>query len=566
MSEPEAKKPAPASDNVPPTTDSAGPKTADPNKPAAIPGKNTQLKVRANYENIPGASKSGPKAALADTALWFDPLTIAPTSPGSDETIDKKGVTRGASQVIANQVVPLHGDDEEGAGEGTGTLTAQLKYAEHIDKSYTAKVTGDFKKGDEKKANALLQTFIGEKLAKTGDLDAVKAAAEAEVLSKFAGTQNVHVSVEPNETNKSLQDAGKTHVFYKARKNPGILLNVPVVAVAEKVVTSGGSNIKTSGSEVSGEVHSDNTTNTVKVDDKKVEDKSAGSSSTTTTSETYHKESKRTYQEIVSLIESKVSTFTSDLVSKADAHATYTENGEWKYHTEDFKFEDYTKNVKGGSEEGDKDKKNWAAYLEDALGVVDEVIDIPILKELPGGAGKYLRKLNEFGLAIDLGKKAAGIFAVRGKVHFKDTHDDTSITNKTTGTGDGNGSNKTTAVTNTKANAEEHLKTKMTTIMSSVKNKYGTDNTTVDVTKNGTSTTTTGSASNTTATDDYKKTDTTNKAGGSAQAKANQSTTAQITWSQNVKETTTKPILEASIVDGDGEVSAVPFGAPTKKT
>jgi len=566
MSEPatEAKKSDTTTTTT--TTETASPKTVDGNKPPAVAGKQTLLKVRANYENIPGTSKSGPKPALADTALWFDPLTIAPTSPSAEETIDKKGVSRGGSQVIANQPVPLHGADEDGAGEGTGTLTAQLKYAEHVDKSYTATVTGDFKKGGQKQADALLKPFIAEKLAKTGDLDAVKLAAETEILANVADSSNVHVKLAPNETNKSLQDAGKTHVFYKARQNPAILLNVPVVQVAEKVVTSGGSTTKTSGSEVSGEVHGDTKTNTVKVDDKKVEDKSAGSISTTTTNETYHKESKRTYQEIVTLIESKVDTFTSDLVKQADSHATYTENGEWKYHTEDFKFEDYTKNVKGGTEEGDKDKKNWAAYLQDALGTVSDAIEIPFLKDLPGGAGKFVRKLNEFGLAIDLGKKAAGIFAVRGKVHFKDSHEDTTVKNKTTGTNDGNGSNKTTVVTDTKANAEAHLKTKFTSVLTSVKNKYGTDNTTVDVNKTGSSTTATGSASNTTATDDYKKTDKTDSAGGSVQAKANQSTTAQITWSQNVKETTTKPILEASIVDGDGEVSSAPFGAPTKKT
>ncbi|MBA3459342.1 MAG: hypothetical protein H0T46_05230 [Deltaproteobacteria bacterium] len=462
--------------------------------------------------------------------------------------------------------MPLHGADEDGAGEGTGGLTAQLKYVDNIKNSYGVKVTGDFKKGDQAKAETQAKSFIGTKLATLGDIDMVEGQAQADIENKMPDAQNVKVSITINEKSKDLKDAGKTHVYYKARQNPGILLNVPVVQVAEKVVTSSGSTTKTSGSEQSAEATGGTTTNTVKVDQTKKKDEASGSSTTTETSEDYHKESKRTYQEIVSKIESKIATFTSDLVSQADSVTDYKEDGEWKFHNEEFKFEDYTKNVKGGSEEGDKDKKNWAAYLEDALGTVDEIIDIPILKQLPGGAGKFLRKLNRFGLAIDLGKKAAGAFAVRGKVHFKDTHEDTDITKKTTGTADGKGSNNTTATTKTKANAESHLTQKMTSVMSSVKNKYGTDNTTVDVTKKTKSTTNTGGASTSTESDDYKKTDTTTTAGGTVKAKQNQSTTAEIGWSQTATEKTTKPVLQATIIDGDGEVSSTPFGAPPKKT
>jgi hypothetical protein len=157
---------------------------------------------------MPGSSKSGPKPANAESALWFDPLTIAPTSPSTDETINKVGVTRGGSQVIAHQVVPLHAEREDGAGEGTGTLTAQLKYAGDIDGAYTAKVTGEFKNGKRpsgKVVQAIVQDFLKEELQKTGDLEVVQTAAATAIMSKVEGAKDVRVTLEP--VDKKLQDA-----------------------------------------------------------------------------------------------------------------------------------------------------------------------------------------------------------------------------------------------------------------------------------------------------------------------------------------------------------------------
>jgi len=530
-----AKKPA-ATNEAPPVTDGAAPKTADPK---AAGGKATNLQVRANYENIPGSSKTGPKIAKEETALWFDPLTIAPTSPSAPETIDINGISHGGSQVVANHSVPLHGADEDGAGEGTGTLTAQLKYAEQWEKSFVPKVTGKWaKKGDEKKAEGILKTFLADKLKHTGDLESVSSQAAAKIQGEVDGSSDVKVSITPNETNKSLADAGKTHVYYKARKNPGILLDVPVVQVAEKVVTSGGSTTKTQGSEVSGEASGSTTTNTVKVDETKTNNKAAGSSTTTETSEDYHAATQRTYQEIVTKIEKTISDFASNLVKKPDTDEKFHEEGKWEYWNENIKVDDYTKNVKAGSKEGDKEEKNWAEYLKEGLGVVNEIIDIPILKDIPK-VGKYFRKLNEWGWVLDGLEKGAGVFAVKGKVHYIDTHEDTTVKDTKTDNTKGGGNDSKDVTKHTTTNATEELKQHMTKTVSSRKEKMGFDNTTTDVKKNAKSTTNSGSASSEVATDNYNKTDTTNTASGSVKAKANQSTTAEITWSQSVKETTT---------------------------
>jgi len=557
-----AKKPATTNDAPPVAADPAS-KAADPANPASGGPKTTGMKIKANYEEIPGASKSGPKAAKAESALFFDPLTISPMSPMADETIDEKGVTKGGGQLISSRQVPIHGEGEDGAGEGTGGLTAQLKYADDINDVYSVKVTGDFPKNKDKAAQTEAQNFIAAKFKNFGDIDLLEGQASKHLEDKFSGAANVSVKISINQKSKQLKDAGKTHVYYKARNNPGILLNVPVVQVAEKVVTSGGTTTKTQGSDVTAEANGSTTTNNVKVDQNHKDNSNSSSTTTTETSDEYHKAVKRTYNEVVTQIENTIQDFASNLVKKADTDEEYHEKGKWAYWEKNIKVQDYTKNVKAGSKEGDKEEKNWAQYLKDAFGVVDDIIDIPILKDLPK-VGKYLRKLNQWGWVLDGLEKGADIFAVKGKVHYIDTHEDTKVKSKDTANKDGGGNNSKDITKHTATTATEDLKQRMTKVVSSRKETSGVDQTTTDVSKKTKSKTDSSSNTNNSSSDSYNKTDTTTTAGGSVKAKANQSTTSEITWTQSVKETTTKPILEASIVDGDGEVKTSPFGAPEK--
>ena len=548
-------------------SNAAAPKGADPNKPANAPaGRTTPLRVRANYENIPGASKNGPKDAIAATALWFDPLTIASTSPDVELTKDRIGVTKGGSQVIATQAVPLQEEGEPGAGEGIGTLTAQLKYAADLSKTYKASIKGDFKKGDAQKADTELKKFIPQEFAQLGDLDRVKELALAHMQETFPDAKNLVITLTPNEDNHSLQDAGKTHIYYKARDKPSILLNVPVVAVAEKQITSGATTTKQQGTEVDAQAHGNVKTDKVKVTDKKVENEGHVEGAVQTVDETWHKENKRTYDEIVATISTKIDTISKNIVTKLDADSTYHDDGKWEDHIESFHFDDYTKNVKGGSEEGDKDKKNWAAWLQDGISVLKDVTEIPILKDLPK-VGPVVRKLNEWGLAIDLVDKAAGMLAVRGKVHYKDTHEDTEAHDKQHDKSDNHGEAHRTVTRVDKGTLTTQVSGVFTSMVSTLKTTHGTDNTTTDASHKGTTTQASGGARTKVNTDDYDKTQTQTDVGGSVGVKANQHTTTEITWSQSVKETTTKPILDASIVSGDGEVSSSPFPPPsnTKK-
>jgi hypothetical protein len=519
----------------------------------------TGLTITARYENIPGASKNGPKIAKSQTGLWFDPLTFAPMSPHADETTDRVGISKGASQTVAKFNTPLHADGDE-AGAGTGGITAQLKYAADAEHSFTVKVHGKFPKGSGD-VTKLVQQYVAEKIAHRGDLDELQAEALTFLTTRFPDATNVTVELKPVETGKHASaDAGKTHIFYKARQNPVIDLNVPVVNVADRTITSGGATTKVEGQETNDEKHNNVDTNKVEVKDKKTETSSSSSTATQTSDEEWHRANKRTFDEVITQIESSISTVASNLVTKLEQKGDFSAKGDWVEDSHRVKITDYTKGVKGGTESGEKDKKNWAAWIEDGLKGLDKAIELPFLK-----GNKWVRKLNEWGLALDLAEQAAGALAVRGKVHYTDSHEDTKVHEKDTDDTHASGKSHQSGNYKDTATLTRDLNEVFTKAVTSVKTTHSTDVSTDDVTKKTKATQTSDSKSDKTSTDDYGYDSTKKNEGGSSTVKKNQSVTTHLEYSTTVKETTTKPVLEANIVDGDGEVSGSPFPAPGAK-
>ncbi len=196
---------------------------------------------------MPGASKTGAESAKQNSALWFKPLTIASLSPSADEVSTATGVTRGGGQLIETYHAPLN----ENPAEGTGMITAQLQYANDVSKSYSVKING--LKGKQA-GDALIEAkkFVAEKITTLGDFDEIQRLASAYMTEKFPGSQT-EITVSADK--KVLADAGRSRFYYKARANPTILLNVPVVAVAEKTVRSGGTTVKSEGTETKQERH-----------------------------------------------------------------------------------------------------------------------------------------------------------------------------------------------------------------------------------------------------------------------------------------------------------------------
>lgn len=535
--------------STPATTTS--PTTATtPGAPTGAPLKTTPLKIKAKYEYVPGASKTGPEKSKGNNALWFSPLTIGAMSPSGDEVSKSIGVTVGGGQLVETYKAPLY----DNPAEGTGMITAQLKYAKDVSKSYTVKVSG-LKGKSATDAQIEAKKFVADRISTFGDFEEIQKQATAHMMEKFPGSQ---VEVAVSNDRHALADAGRSSFFYKARNNPSILLDVPVVTVAEKTIQSGGSTVKTDGVEKKDEQHNESEKEKIDSKNKKTEDESHHESSEEKTKVEYSKAAVKTLEEFITSVNTTHNTLKSQLAQKTASEFKYHDDYNWEEHKVEGHFNDYTKNVKGYNEEGDKDKKNWAAWLQDGIDVVQDITEIPFLSTIPG-IGKLARKVKGWGIVLDVVDKVAGKFAERGKVKYKDSKEDTTVkekggsTDDTKGSAskDGSGSGTTTSTSDLEQSFDSTTNTAWNKKMKKV----------TDIKENYSSVTQKSSSGGSTkvSTDDSTYDKDKQTSGGSSSVKQNQSMVTSLEYHVTAKESYTQPVLKADIVDGDGEVSATPF-------
>jgi hypothetical protein len=538
-----------------PSTESvtATPTTAAPAPTAAAPTaaayKTTPLKIKAGYDDVPGASKTGAESAKQNSALWFKPLTIASLSPSADEVSTATGVSRGGGQLIETYHAPLN----ENPAEGTGMITAQLQYANDISKSYVLK-------GKEAR-DALIEAkkFVAEKITTLGDFDEIQRLASAYMTEKFPGSQT-EITVSADK--KVLADAGRSRFYYKARANPTILLNVPVVAVAEKTIRSGGTTVKTEGTETKQERHGEGESEKVDTTRTKTDRERHGESSVENIKQEYNEAVVKTIDDLVTSVTTVHNKLKSELVQKTISEFKYHDKDDWESHRVEGHFNDYTKNVKGYTESGEKDKKNWASWLQDGIKVVKDITDLPIISDIPK-VGKYLRKLKGWGIALDIIDKGAGLFAETGKVKYTDSKEDTTVHDKG-GTDDDTKVTRDRNVTrNDTTTTTRNLEESFDSTTNTEWKRHMDEVTTIKKTYSSVTTKDSAGGSDRVQTDDSTYNRNKESAGGSDSVKKNQSMQSTVTYDVTAKETFTKPVLQATVVDGDGEVSATPFPPPT---
>jgi hypothetical protein len=530
----------------------------------------TSLTVTASYENVPGASKNGPKRADAHSALWFDKLSLAPESPPADEqgTSDKVGVTTGHGQRIAKFMAPINTDGPYAAagtgrlhpGAGTGRLTGELKYAAEVSNSFRVTVTVKGKPIPNALKDAA-KKWLMERMTHQGDVEVLQTQVAAHLAEQMAtegvGVEDVVVNIQPIDSNTVNKDAGNSHFFYKAYENPVIDLDVPLVVVADRAITSGGTTTKADGNDTESAQHHNTEHEHVDIKDKKTEDQSSASKATQTSDEEWHRKIKQTHDEIITNLEIQLKTLASKLAAKVQTDTNYRDKDGSAFDKVDVAFHDYTKGVKHETESGTKDKKNWGAWLADGLKGLGSILSLPI----PVG-GKWARRLNWLGLAVDAGEHAANALAVRGTVKYTDTNEDTEVHAKDTDHKHETINRDRTVTRKDISQLESELNSVFTSAIQTLKTTHSTDEKTDDVTKKTRAEQTTSGKSNKTNQDQYSYDRQHTNDERSMHEKKNQSVTTQLEYSTTVKETTTKPVLEAHVVHGHGEVSLSQFPEP----
>ena len=474
-------------------------------------GNTTPVTFTAMAENIAGTGKHRIKGKEGDDALWFDPLNVHSDTPLIKYSMKRVGVLAGSGvQTIATFPVPMTEGDSP---HGSGTVTARLKFANSATKSLKVTVKGTKKIKAAKKA---AYKFIKEKMTVFGDVDELQNDTATHLAKE--GFANATVTI--NKIAKYTKDVGESSFFYLVRGKTQILMRISTAKVGEKKTTYSGSTTTSKDIKTKEEKHEESSTETVNID--------------------YNKAVVRTLDDKVKKVESKRKELISKLTDKIFKDNNYTKNWDKKVTTVPGTYENYTKNVKGYSEEGDKEKSNWAAKGKKGIGVVKEVIKIPLINKIPV-IGWFSRKLRG-GLALDVADSILGLFEAKGTVHFKDSTEDTTIQKEkggkdiTTTTGDI--VIKSGGMENRKRDLFETIKEKSSVDWERYKEE-------IENTK-----------------EKYRSITKKELAGGSDRITKSERRSTIATFTTATRWVISKPVVEAAVVGGDGEVSSVPFKEP----
>jgi hypothetical protein len=489
---------------TPPTGDAA---TATGSAPAANVQPTTPMTLTALAEDIAGVGKDRVKSKGADDAIWFQPINIHSTSPTVLESKHVYGLLAGSGeQTVAQTSVPVTG---EPASHGMGSVTARLRYSELATRSFSVKVEGTKNiPGAEKAA----RRFLEKKITEFGDVEALQSQAAAELQKQgFAGAR-----VTMDIVTRNTKDIGETTFFYLARNSPVIQMKITTAKIGEKKTTSESSTTTAQGTKTDDETHRDSSNESVEIDS--------------------YESIAKTLDDKIKSTETKRSELISRLSDVVVDNADYNKQVNTKTVSVPGTYEDYTKKVHGYSEEGDKKKENWAAKGKKIIGIAKDIISIPGIDNIPG-VGKVIRRLK--GWELDLIDQGLGLFAEEGTVHFIDSNEDTTIHSGKGGKDTTTTHDDTTVKQSGKSERKRDLNEKITQSSNAEWARYKTE---TEEKRNH-----------------YRSLTRKDAQGGSNRVvkDQNQSTTAnfkaEATWIMS------KPVIEARLVKGSGEVSNVAF-------
>ena len=518
---------------------------AAPAAPAAGTGTAT-LTLSAIYENVPGESKTKVRKAGEKDALWFDPLKTHSDAPSVADSTKAQGILTGGQQQIESFAAPV----TNGAKRiGRGSISAQLKYTKKKDQSYDV-VVSDVSAKDKRAAEKAAKAFVKEKMDVYGDVDDIARQAGESLASSYPGAK-VAITVKPD----TVVDTGRSSFYYKLRGSAGILLDVEAVPVAEKQTTIGGS--KTTGTTTDDETSNKSSSESGKRDiNKKVTDaERTKAKSKEMVEATYNEAVVKTLDDYVTKVTKVHDTVSSDLAQKVVTDADYSKKDHEATSSKRETVTNYTKNI----EKGEKSKDNWAEKIKKAVKVAKKVTSIPFIDKIPG-VGWLSRKVKQWQL--DLIEEAADIFAETGKVQFEDEKIESKSTDDSSG--------KTDSTSNIKRHDVQETTRRLTEEYKKETNedwKRHLDEVTT-TSKEYKSLTTKESESATDKTHDEKFGETTQKDASEAADKHRTVQNQSVTANFSVQQTTTfsVPVVKATVVNGDAEVSASPFGPDPDET
>jgi hypothetical protein len=530
-----------------PKTGASDPKGAQGGATAAPGTKTTPITLTALYSDVPGAAKDVVKKATDGNALWFDPLTLHSNVPAAAKNSRTTGVSPGAETNIGSFQAPVtDGPDSH----GIGSITAELKYASSLTKSFDVQVTG-LSAAKKPQAEKAARTAIEASIQDTGDIRSIESDVQRGLQDQFPGAV-VHISVRDEKT----QDAGHTTVFYRAVSNPLIQLNVKVAPVGEKVVQSGGTTTTGDSTSSGNTTYNDKAKDEQKVTDSQKSSQNSKSGSKETVDIERNKQIVDTLEDKIKRVDEMRSKFIGELADHVVKDDKFDANRDEKSWVHDDGSYDVKTKTTGSKEEGDKTKDNWAATGQKIIGIGKDVVSIPGIDNIPG-VGKVTRFLK--GWELDLADKVLGLFAESGKVHYVDTKEEGSGNSTWKDNVDAGSKGSLTVKGNSTADRKAKLEQTMTKQGESNWSEFKKSVRTEEEKYKSVTTKDASSNADQSYDQNYGNTKTKEASGGTTSAQQSKSKTVTTTFQTSTTWKYTTPVVTATVVSGNGEVSDQTF-------
>jgi len=470
-----------------PASPVAAPVATSPAAAPKVAGNTASVTFLANYHEVPGQGKDRITPRGTRDALWIE-LGVHPFVPKGKDTQLSKGVVSGAGpQQIDTFAIPV----TEGASPvGTGSVSPGLRYSSSLK----------------------TRTFLETKMLVFGDVDELEKRTADHLAEK--GYPGATVEIKTVEAKTS--EIGQSTFYYRVHNDSEILMEIEAQPEGEKRSDYS----KTAGDnrnlEAESERHGEHKVETVEED--------------------YSKLVVKTLNDVVKRVDDSREVLIKNLSELILNDHNYNKTEKEQDSRVDLTIDDYTKNVKGHTESGEKDKSNWADKIKKGIGAVKKVIKIPFIDKVPV-VGWFSRRIK--GWWLDLGELAADQFAESGKVKYTDSAEDTDANRKTKTTGEGKMSDEIEIKSTSKEDRKAEL---VETFKKHEESDWQRWKEEVEKTKAS-----------------YSKVATTDSGGGSDRVKAARSTSTSVTVSGSTTWKFSKPVVNASVVSGDSEVSDKPL-------
>jgi hypothetical protein len=477
-------------------------------------------------------------------------LGIQSFAPDRSDSASSVGLVAGSgAKLIDTYSAPM----TDGATPyGTGQVSAHLHHADRLVASLDVSVSLP-DRGNTARARAAALKFINETASTFGDVDALATRAGEHLATR--GFADAVVKIQRKV--KSTRDLGEHAFHYRVRGPSQILLEIEAASAGESAPTTVvGSSEQSSGTETGSETHYEHGTDETNVRDTRRASEGHREHADESVTVDHDKQVVESVMEMVSRLDGRRGEFVEHVTSNVTKHNSFNEltavEKDWDEHI----VGHGSTSKSGHTESGEKDRRNLANSIKDVTETIKDVVKLPVIKDL-----KFIRRLSPWFLVLDGVDFVAGKLKAKGKVNVTDTKETSKSDEDTKKDGHSNQSTHHTGDSTATEDQRRDLKRSVEEASHSLWSKFRRRiETTTESYRSQTNKNSDGSSQSVDQRD-HHATNTKSSGGGSDASKHRSEKRTTVTVSRTTVTKFTKPVVRATVLAGDCDVSSTPFTA-----